>query len=220
MDSDRTAATPAASSTPQGAASALWATLGWRQRAELALPGVLVGLLGGLIVGVFTVAGGLSSALAVFAGVTFAVLLALAGAGYELLLARGRLPLSALTPVALYWAVAFPVVRVLHAWTLSLYAGEKVAVPYGWLSFIVYQVLLSVGFAIGYWWLHENFAPRWWFHLRDRNAVANFFIRHQLEYAAIAERERERKKAATKGGQGRGGPAGRSRRRPAGKPGS
>ena len=218
MDSGATAA-PAAT-TPQDAVSALWATLQWRQRAELALPGILVGLLGGLIVGGLSAVGNLSWQVALFAGVTFAVPLALAGAGYELLLARGRLALSALTPVAIYWAVAFPVVRVLHAWMLSLYAGETVAVPYGWLSFVVYQVLLSVGFAIGYWWLHENFAPRWWFHLRDRNAVANFFIRHQLEYAAIAERERERKKSATKGGQGRGGPAGRSRGRPAGKPGS
>jgi len=154
MDSGRTAATPAAGSTPQDGASALWATLGWRQRAELAVPGIIVGLLGGLIVGGLSAFGDLSSEVALFAGVTFAVPLALAGAGYELLLARGRLPLSALTPVALYWAVAFPVVRVLHAWALSLYAGEEVAVPFGWLSFIVYQILLSVGFAIGYWWLH------------------------------------------------------------------
>jgi len=123
------------------------------------------------------------------------VALALAGAGYELLVACGRLPLSVLTPVALYWAVAFPVVRVLHAAILSLYAGEAVAVPFGWVDFIVYQIVLSLGFAIGYWWLHENFAPRWWFHLRNRNPVANFFIRHQLEYAAIAERERERKRS-------------------------
>jgi hypothetical protein len=94
---------------------------------------------------------------------------------------------------------------VLHAGMLSLYAGEEVAVPFGWVDFIVFQVLLSVGFAIGYWWLHENFAPRWWFHLRERNPVANFFIRHQLEYAALAERERERKRsvAAAKAGRSR-----------------
>lgn len=185
--------------------SALWAALGRRQIAELTLPGILMGLLGGLIVGGLGAAGDMSPGVALFAGVTFAVPLALAGAGYELLLARGRVPLSALTPVALYWAVAFPVVRVLHAGLLALYAGEAVAVPFGWLDFIVYQVLLSLGFAIGYWWLHENFAPRWWFHLRDRNPVANSFIRHQLEYATIAERERERKRsvAAAKAGRSR-----------------
>ena len=67
------------------------------------------------------------------------------------------------------------------------------AVPYGWLDFVVYQVLLSVAFGIGYWWLHENFAPRWWFHLRDRNPVADDFIRHQLQYAAAAEQERRQR---------------------------
>jgi len=58
MDSGRTAATPAAGSTPQDGASALWATLGWRQRAELTLPGVIIGIVGGLIVGAFSVAYG------------------------------------------------------------------------------------------------------------------------------------------------------------------
>ena len=185
--------------------AALWPNLTRRQIAELTLPGVIVGMLGGMIVGGLAAFGDLSLGVTLFAGVTFAVPLALAGAGYELLVARGKLPLSVLTPVALYWAIAFPVVRVLHAGVLSLYAGDEVAVPFGWVDFIVYQVLLSVGFAIGYWWLHENFAPRWWFHLRDRNPVANFFIRHQLEYAAIAERERERKRsvAAAKAGRPR-----------------
>ncbi len=186
---------PSAIPPSQVPVSALWAALGRRQIAELTLPGVMTGLLGGLIVGVLAAAGGLALDVALFAGGTFAVPLALAGAGYELLVARGRLPLSVLTPVVLYWAVAFPLVRVLHAGVLSLYAGEDAAVPYGWLDFVVYQVVLSLGFAIGYWWLHENFAPRWWFYLRNRNPVANFFIRHQLEYAAIAERERERKRS-------------------------
>ena len=198
--SDHAAAMPA-----QPQLSALWPALGRRQIAELALPGVVIGLLGGVILGGLSAVADLSLEVALFAGVTFAVLLAIAGAGYELLVASGRLPLSALTPAVMYWAVGFPLVRVLHAGMLSLYAGDEVAVPFGWVDFIVFQFLLSVGFAIGYWWLHENFAPRWWFHLRDRNPVANFFIRHQLEYAAIAERERERKRAvaAAKAGRSR-----------------
>ena len=170
-----------------------WASLGRRQVAELALPGVAIGLLGGAIAGGLSAAGGVALDVALFAGIALGVPLALAGAGYEILLARGRVPLGMLTPVALYWAVAFPVVRVLHAGLLDLYAGPDVAVPYGWLDFVIYQVLLSVAFGIGYWWLHENFAPRWWFHLRDRNPVADFFIRHQLQYAAAAEQERRRR---------------------------
>jgi hypothetical protein len=98
-----------------------------------------------------------------------------------------------LGPIALLWFVAFPPIRVAHAALTDLVAGQPVAVPYGWAAFIVYQVLVSVPFAIGFWWLHENFAPRWWFHLRDRNAVADFFVRHQLQYAAAAEQERRKR---------------------------
>ena len=177
----------------QAPVSTAWASLGRRQIVELTLPGVAIGLLAGAIAGGLAAAGGLAFHVALFTGVALAVPLALAGAGYEILLARGTARLGMLTPVALYWAVAFPVVRVLHAGLVELYAGPGVAVPHGWLDFVVYQVLLSVAFAIGYWWLHENFAPRWWFRLRDRNPVANDFIRHQLQYAAAAEQERRQK---------------------------
>jgi hypothetical protein len=170
-----------------------WATLGRRRRAELTMPGVAIGLLSGVIAGVLSAAGGLAADVALFAGFALGVPLAIAGAGCEILLARGKLPLGMLTPVALYWAVAFPVARVLDAGLLDLYAGPRVAVPHGWLDFTVYQVLLSVAFGIGYWWLHENFAPRWWFHVRDRNPVAEFFIRHQLDYAGKAEAELRRR---------------------------
>lgn len=171
-----------------------WASLGRRQVVELALPGVVIGLLGGTIAGGLSTAGGLALDVALFAGVTLGVPLALAGAGYEILLAKGRVPLGMLTPVALYWAVAFPVARMIEAALLALYAGSAVAVPYGWLDYVVYQVLVSVGFGIGYWWLHENFAPRWWFHIRGRNPVADHFVRVQLQYAGAAEEERERKR--------------------------
>jgi hypothetical protein len=171
-----------------------WGIIGRRQMAELAMPGIAIGLLGGLIAGGLAAAGGLAPDVALVSALALAIPLAIAGAGYELLLARGRFPLSALTPVALFFAVAFPVVRILHAAITDFYAGDPVAVPYGWLDFIVYQVLLSVGFAIGYWWLHENFAPRWWYELRDRNPVADHFIRVKLAHADAAEqRQQERK---------------------------
>jgi hypothetical protein len=195
-----------ASATSQAPLAALWATLGRRQVAELALPGALIGLIGGVIAGGMAVAGGLPLGLAVVAAVALAVPLALAGAAYDLLLARGTFPMGPLAPAALFWAVAFPVSRVIHAAVVNLSAGDPVAVPHGWLDFVVYQLLLSVGFAIGFWWLHENFAPRWWFHLRERNPVADHFIRVQLRIVAAKERSR----------RGRDGPQpkkARSRRR-------
>jgi hypothetical protein len=182
---------PAGRTTP-------WEGLGRRQIAELAVPGVAIGLLGGLIAGGVAAAGGLALDIALVTGLALAVPMALAGAGYELLLAQGRVPLSALTPMAIYWIVAFPVVRVLHAGITDAYAGDPVAVPHGWAAFLVYQALLSVAFAIGYWWLHENFAPRWWFHLRERNPVADHFIGILLAHMAETEEARQRREARRK----------------------
>ena len=175
----------------QAPVSTLWASLGRGQVAELTLPGVVIGLLSGAIAGGISLAGGLPPGVAVLSAVGLGVPLALAGAGYEILLAQGRVALSMLTPVALYFAVAFPVGRVIEAALVDLYAGSAVAVPHGWLDYVVYQALVSIAFGIGYWWLHENFAPRWWFHIRGRNPVADHFVRVKLQYAEAAEAERE-----------------------------
>jgi hypothetical protein len=183
-----------AAATDRFPVAALWAGLTRRQIAEMAVPGALIGLLGGLIAGFMAAVGGLSAGLVVIATVALAVPLALAGAGYDLLLARGRVPLGPLATVALYWVVAFPLARVIHAAMLNLLAGDPVAVPHGWLDFVVYNMLLSVGFAIGFWWLHQSFAPRWWFHLRERNPVARHFIEEQLKYVGVMyEQQRQQR---------------------------
>jgi hypothetical protein len=171
-----------------------WASLGRRQVVELTLPGVAIGLLGGVILGVVVGGGGAAFHVALFAAVTLGVPLALAGAGYEILVAQGRIPLGVLTPVALYWAVAFTVCRVFQTALLDLYAGSEVAVPHGWLDFLAYQALVSVGFGIGYWWLHENFAPLWWFRIRERNPVADHLVRVKLEFAGAVEEQREHRR--------------------------
>jgi hypothetical protein len=182
--------------TPEPAqepASTLWASLSRRQVVELTLPGVVIGLLGGVILGVVVGGTGEPFHVALFAALTLGVPLAVAGAGYELLIAQGRIPLGVLTPVALYWAVAFTVCRVFQTALLDLYAGSEVAVPHGWLDFLAYQALVSVGFGIGYWWLHENFAPLWWIRIRDRNPVADHFVSVKLQYAEAANAQRARR---------------------------
>jgi hypothetical protein len=183
----------AAPETAQEPAPTPGASLSRRQLAELTLPGVAIGVLGGVIVGVVVAGGGASFDVALFAALTLGVPLAAAGAGYELLIAQGRLPLGVLTPVALYWAVAFTVCRVFQTALLDLYAGSEVAVPHGWLDFLAYQALVSVGFGIGYWWLHENFAPLWWIRIRDRNPVADHFVSVKLQYAEAANAQRARR---------------------------
>jgi hypothetical protein len=181
-----------------GALTTPWGTLSWAQVRDLALPGALIGLLSGIVAGGLVAITGQSLTVVLVAGVTLAIPLALGGAAYELLLATGRAPLGMLAPAALLWAVAFPPSRLLQAALIDVAAGEPVAVPQGWAAFALYQVLVAVPFAIGFWWLHENFAPRWWFHIRERNPVADHFVRGKLQYAAAAEAENERRRQRRK----------------------
>jgi len=98
------------------------------------------------------------------------------------------------------------VARVFQTALLDLYAGSEVAVPHGWLDFLAYQALVSVGFGIGYWWLHENFAPRWWYHLRERNPVAAQYMGVLIEHAVVTEqREQQRKQRRRKPRRDSGG---------------
>jgi hypothetical protein len=179
---------------PRGLVTA-YGVLDRTQVVELSAPGAAIGLLGGVIAGGLLAISGLSLPVTLLAAILLAVPLALAGAAYEILLAKGRLPMGTLAGAAMLWAVAWPVIRVVHGAVVDLIAGNGLATPGGILSFFVYQVLVSVPFAIGFWWLHENFAPRWWFHIRDRNPVANHFIRVQLQYAEAAEEEKQRQRA-------------------------
>ena len=170
--------------------SAEWEALDRRSLVELSAPGAVIGLLGGLIAGGLAAGGGLSLGLSLFSGLALGVPLAAVGAFYEILLATGRAPLGPLTPVAIVWAVGFPLVRIMHAALISVWAGEAVAVPHGWVDFIVYNVILSVPFAIGFWWLHENFAPRWWIHIAGHNPVAAHYV--QVLVSSVRERRRQK----------------------------
>jgi hypothetical protein len=178
----------------EGPITTPWGVLSWSQVADLSAPGAAIGLLGGVIAGGLLAISGLSLPLTLVASIGLAIPLALTGAVYEVLLAKGKLPMGTLAGAAMVWAVAFAPIRVVHAAAVDVMAGNPVAMPQGFLSFVVYQVLVSVPFAIGFWWLHENFAPRWWFHIRNRNPVAEHFIRVQLQYAGAAEEEKERQR--------------------------
>jgi hypothetical protein len=153
-----------------------WEALDRRQVVELSLPGAVIGLLGGVIAGGLAAAGGLSPALAIFSVITLGLPLAAVGAFYDVLLAKGKVPLGPMAPMAAVWVVGFPLSRIFHAVLISFMDSAETIVPNGWLDFVVYNILLSVPFAIGFWWLHENFAPRWWMHLEDRNPVAARFM--------------------------------------------
>jgi hypothetical protein len=181
----------------QGSAVAEWDLLDRRQVVDLSLPGAVIGLLGGLIAGGLAATGGLSLGLSLFSAIALGVPLAAVGAFYEFLLAKGRVPLGPLTPVAMVWVVGFPAVRIMHAALISMYAGDAVAVPHGWVDFVVYNIILSVPFAIGFWWLHENFAPRWWIHIADRNPVADMYMK--VLVSSVRQRQRSKGQGRLKG---------------------
>jgi len=179
---------PRGLSTPYG-------VLDRTQVLELSAPGAAIGLLGGVIAGGLLAITGLSLPITLLATVLLSVPLMLAGAVYEILLAKGRIPMGTVAGAAMVWVVAWPLIRVVHGAVVDLIAGNGIATPNGILSFFVYQAMVAVPFAIGFWWLHENFAPRWWFRIRDRNPVANHFIRVQLQYADAAEDEKQAQEA-------------------------
>ena len=161
----------------------------------MALPGAMIGLLGGLIAGAFAALGGLPLAVVLVAAFALGIPLALGGAAYELLLATGRAPLGTLTPVALLWTVAFPPSCVLRGGAHGSGRREQRGDAERLADVRRLPGAASASpFAIGFWWLHENFVPRWWFHIRDRNPVADEFIRRQLAYAGEAEAEKERRR--------------------------
>ena len=179
---------PRGLSTPYG-------VLDRTQVLELSAPGAAIGLLGGVIAGGLLAISGLSLPITLIAGVLLGIPLAAAGALYEILLAKGKVPMGTVAGAAMVWVPAWPVIRVVHGAVVDLIAGNGIATPNGILGFFIYQALVAVPFAIGFWWLHENFAPRWWFRIRDRNPVANHFIRVQLQYADAAEDEKKRQSA-------------------------
>ena len=174
-----------------------WESLDRRQVVELTMPGAVIGVLGALIAGGLAAAGGLSPGLAVVSIIGLGLPLAAVGAYYEILLAKGKVPLGPMAPMAIVWVVGFPAARVIHALLLSAFDRSDVVVPHGWLDFVVYNVLLSVPFAIGFWWLHENFAPRWWMHLEERNPVAAYFM-------SVLVRSSERRREASGDGRLKG----------------
>ncbi len=172
----------------------LWAGLSRRQVAELLVPGVAIGVFAGLIAGGLGVMASLPIAVIIVAAVSLALPLAIGGAIYDLLLTMGRIPLGPLAPMAIFWFVGFPLARIANAALVNTVAGDPIAVPHGWLDFIVYNMLLSVGFAIGFWYMHQNYAPRWWFHLRGRNPVAAYFINTQLAFLGWQSEQRLNKR--------------------------
>jgi hypothetical protein len=156
-----------------------------RNTAELVAPGVLIGLIAGAVAGGTALLAGLSAGYAVATTVGLGVPLAAFGAGYSLLLASGRIRLGGVAPAAVYWLVAFPVARCIHEVFVDVVTGSSIVLPDGFVRFVAYQALVSVGYAVGFIWLHENVFGKWWVRVREHNPVA---ARYVAQYTGQASR--------------------------------
>ncbi|MFI0462532.1 hypothetical protein ACH347_00465 [Saccharopolyspora sp. 5N102] len=123
-------------------------------------PGLVIGAVAGLFAGTLLLAGGAPPGWAAVTGLMLALPLAALGAGCSALREHGVLRGGAFAPVALYWAIAFPVARLVQDVGTRLVLDERFDWPPQPLAFLAYQALISVGFAIGFVWVHERLLPR------------------------------------------------------------
>jgi hypothetical protein len=168
--------------------------------AELTLPGLAVGFVAGVAAGGLAAFVGQPTGWALVSALTLAVPLALAGAGYTLLLINEKVRLGGFAPAALYWLVAFPVARLLHEVLTRLVLTGEPGLPPDPLGFLAYQGIVSAGFAIGFLWLHERLAPRWWRRVSEHNPRAREVYLRYAEHAQILFEAKERRRAARGGG--------------------
>jgi hypothetical protein len=163
--------------------------------AELAFPGILVGLIAGVTAGSLALLVGQPPSWALVTAMTLGVPLAVAGGGFGLLAAFGKVRMGGFAPAALYWLIAFPVARMLHEVLTRLVLTGKAGLPPDPLGFLAFQGIISAGFAIGFLWLHERVAPRWWHKVAPHNEQAGIVF---ARYAMHAQRMQKAKRARSK----------------------
>jgi hypothetical protein len=163
-----------------------------RQLAEFSVPAASVGVAAGLVAGGLAAFVGQPIGWALVTGLGLAVPLALFGAGYAILLALGKIPAGVFAPAAVYWVIGFPFALLVHSvvteWTVVGTPGLP-AEPW---KFLAFRALLSMGFAIGFIWMHEQLGRHWWPRILDHNQYA---VRVVTQYVDLADSLAERKAA-------------------------
>ncbi|MFI7125261.1 hypothetical protein ACIBQ1_06170 [Nonomuraea sp. NPDC050153] len=147
-----------------------------RHSLELALPGASIGAVAGAMAGGLTLLAGQSTGMAALSALSLAVPLALFGGLYGVLLGHGVFRPGTFGPVGLYWVAAFPVSRLAQESLVGIGLADGV------LPFLAYQAMVSLGFAIGFVWLHERIMPHWLIRRAAANPLAKdllgLYVRH------------------------------------------
>jgi len=166
----------------------------------LTLPGLVVGFIAGVLAGGLTAFAGQPAGAAVVAALALGVPLALMGGGYTMLLINKRVRLGGFAPAALFWLIGFPLARLLHELAVSWYVAGTPALPPDTLGFLAFQGIVSLGFAIGFLWLHERMAPRWWARLAQHDDVAReVYLRYAGHAQAMFEAKERRRSRSARG---------------------
>ncbi|GAA5083647.1 hypothetical protein HNP84_007726 [Thermocatellispora tengchongensis] len=177
-----------------------------RRLGELAVPGFAIGVTAGLIAGGLSLLAGQPAGWALASLVTLGVPLAIFGGGYGVLMARGVFKPGVFATAGLYWLVAFPVARLSQeAGTSTLVSGAP-HLREDLLSFLAYQGLVSLGFAIGFVWMHERVTPHWLMRIQDRNPDARLLLERYVQHAEMLWRAKQARRAARAARRGRTGP--------------
>jgi hypothetical protein len=167
-----------------------------RQLAEFSVPAAAVGVAAGLVAGGLAAFVGQPAGWAIITGLGLAAPLVLLGAGYAVLLALGKVPAGVFAPAAVYWVIGFPLALLVHEvvtqWTVTGTPGLP-AEPW---KFLAFRALLSMGFAIGFLWMHEQIGRHWWPRIMDHNQYAHKCVE---QYVQLAESMSARKAAVVRG---------------------
>ncbi|MEU4197212.1 hypothetical protein AB0E69_35305 [Kribbella sp. NPDC026611] len=161
-----------------------------KELAEYSVPAISVGAAAGLIAGGLAAFVGQPADWAVLTGLGLGVPLILFGTGYAVLVALGKVPAGVFAPAAVYWVVAFPLSLLAHAvvttWVIT---GTPGLPPEPW-KFLAFRALISMGFAIGFLWMHDQIGRHWWPHIFDRNTYARRTVEQHTHLAtALATRK-------------------------------
>jgi hypothetical protein len=166
-----------------------------RQLAEIGAPGAVIGVIAGAVVGALSALAGHPVGWALVGTLTLGVPLAVLGGVYGMLVAAGRFKPGTFTPAALFWMVGFPVSRLVHETATPVVLGGSPTPPDDVLTFLVFQALVSLGFAIGFVWLFERITPPWLVSIKDHNPAAEQLYTRYAHHAAAMWEARERKRA-------------------------
>ena len=145
-----------------------------KELAQYCVPAATVGAAAGLVAGGLAAFVGQPAGWAILTGLGLGVPLILFGSGYSVLVALRKVPAGVFAPAALYWLIAFPISLFIHAIVTEWVVTGTPGLPAEPWKFLAFRALLSMGFAIGFLWMHDQVARFYWPTICKTNQYAQY----------------------------------------------